>query len=154
MTKAKEFVDANEEALRLGTKFAQNCAIPVAIPDQSLPQDLLNMYSTFYLALSVLSNDFVSSFPKNSGLNIISNPYSFHYFERAREMGYKLFHKSEKQQLELLDQLLSTRHRLSKLTGFRSFAERSLKQTLAGSPEFVDSFLCSSSDRIRSKYLT
>ncbi|CAD5114665.1 DgyrCDS3714 [Dimorphilus gyrociliatus] len=131
--KAKEFVDITNEILRLGTKFSQNCAIPVGIPTEFLPKDLLNV------------------FPKNGGHSLITHQYSFHHNEKVRETGYKLFYGEEKSQLEILDQLLLARYKLAEVTGFKSYAERSLNQTMAQTPEFVDSFLQSLSEKIRPK---
>ncbi len=69
--------------------------------------------------------------------------------EVVRSTAYRLYHRPDPHQEELLSELLLSRARLAGLCGYNSFGHRALAESLAGDPESVAAFLRRLGERIR-----
>lgn len=121
--KRREFVELSEIVLALGTAFTEGCHRPVFVRRDVLPEHLRNVFSS-------------------NGTNIMVNGlHSENPRDDVREAAYKIYLHPDAKQQQILDSLLDHRSKLASLTGFRSYAHRSLRGTMASTPEMVTEFL-------------
>lgn len=90
-------------------------------------------------------------FPMEGETIVVNGLFADSKNELLREAAYKIFLYPEKQQQELLDELLSARQSLAQLCGFPSYAHRAVRGSIAGTPEFVHEFLKLLSEKIKPK---
>ncbi|XP_065577597.1 mitochondrial intermediate peptidase-like isoform X1 [Artemia franciscana] len=119
----ESIVGLNDRILRLGQRFAMNSHEPRRIPKHLLPPHLAN------------------NFPSHGNNVVISSFHADSSNEQAREAAYKLYLYPDKSQEEILDELLLARYELANLCGYPTFADRTLKNSIAGSPGLVKDFL-------------
>lgn len=131
--KREKVVAYNDYILHVGSHFMTRTLSPRTVLKSQLPENISSCFSAEGETI-VVNGLFADS--KN---------------ERLREAAYKIFLYPEKQQQELLHELLSSRQNLAKLCGFPSYAHRAVRGSLAGTPEFVHEFLKLLSEKIRPK---
>ncbi|KAK2717724.1 hypothetical protein QYM36_006492, partial [Artemia franciscana] len=119
----ESIVGLNDRILRLGQRFAMNSHEPRRVPKHLLPPYLAN------------------NFPSHGNNVVISSFHADSSNEQAREAAYKLYLYPDKSQEEILDELLLARYELVNLCGYPTFADRTLKNSIAGSPGLVKDFL-------------
>ncbi|XP_071483988.1 mitochondrial intermediate peptidase-like [Diadema antillarum] len=129
-SKRKQFVALNEELLTLGSHFLHNTQVGHSVAKSKLPQHLHYCFT--------VDGDNVTINSLNS-----DSPNDF-----VREAAYKIYLHPNRDQSQILDHLLSGRHRLANLVGFPTWAHRALRGTMAGSPENVMAFLSSTSQKL------
>jgi intermediate peptidase len=130
-SKRREFVRLQDSILRLGSEFVAGCSAPTYFPKKLWPSDVKHGFQSNdeYIQIDGLCYD-------------SSNP-------SLRELVYKAYMHSNSTQLAVLDDLLESRHKLAKLVGFPSFLRRSLRGTMAETPETVNEFLMTLAEKIR-----
>ena len=128
--KRQRVVALNSQILSLSHEFMTNCCQPIVIPKAECPPLLAKSFS------SDDGNVYIDHVPYTS-----SN-------SQLRALSYLTYYTVLPQQVELVESLLSLRHRLASLTGYPTFAHRSLKSLMAGSPETVVNFLSKLSEKM------
>lgn len=131
-TKRKEVLDLNENMLKFGLLFSANAA----------KSRLINKNQVADKHRHLFKFDSTDTAP-------IDGPFENHSDDKVRELGYKLFFSYDETQDYMLHQLLTSRLKLAQLCGYNSFAERAMKGSIAGSPEFVDKFLRILNDKLK-----
>ncbi|XP_028395990.1 mitochondrial intermediate peptidase-like [Dendronephthya gigantea] len=129
-SKRAKFVKLQDRVLRLGSQFVAGTSAPTFFPKKFWPNDVRHGFQSDdeYIQIDGLCYD--SPDPK------------------LREIVYKAYMLSNPAQLTILDDLLEARHDLAKLVGFPSFLSRSLRGTMADTPETVQEFLTILAERI------
>ena len=127
----EEFVRLNESIMMLGTHFMQGTQKQVLVKKEALPEHFKNVFG-------VDGDNFT-----------VNGMYSDHINPMVREAAYKIYLHPDKHQTELLEMLLSSRDQLAKLVGFSSYAHRALGGTMGATPENVNDFLETLSEKLR-----
>ena len=130
--KRRLVVSLNEAILHKGSYFIQNTTTRRSVAKSSLPlKEVRNCFSSD-------GDDIVVS-----GLCAESDN------ELVRESAYRIFLHPDDHQEALLRDLLMSRLRLAHLCGFKSYAERAIRGSIADTPENVINFLNIVKDGIR-----
>ena len=66
----------------------------------------------------------------------------------AREAAYKIYYSRDREQEHLLKEMLTSRHQLAKLCGYKTFGHRALTNSLAQTPENTELFLKGLADQL------
>ena len=119
----EEVVKLNNQILELSYLFSKNTTLPVHVSTNECPPYLQNYFSGDSKVVQV---DHV---PLNS-------PNS-----RLRMLSYLIYYGENPSQTEILERLLSYRHRLASLVGYPTYAHRILKTSMAGNPDTATHFL-------------
>lgn len=119
----KEVVSLNDYALQVGSHFSNNALQPRAVKKSDLPESIRGCFAS--------DGDHV----------IVPGLYTDADNELVREAAYRAYLHPDPHQSHLLDELLASRHRLAQLCGFPTFAHRTLRGSIAGSPDAVEQFL-------------
>ena len=127
------FVELSESILGLGSAFMHGCQRPVYVRRSSLPMDLRDVFSR--------DGDSVA----------VSGLFTDHQSDAVREAAYRIYLHPDEQQTQLLESLLAARHELAQLTGFATYSTRSLRGTMAETPELAVAFLEALADSVRDK---
>ena len=122
-SKRSKFVKLQDSILRLGSEFVAGTSAPTYFPKTFWPSHIKHGFQSDneYIQIDGLCYD--SPDPE------------------LREIVYKAYMHTNPTQLAILDGLLQSRHNLAELVGFPSFLSRSLRGTMAETPETVDTFL-------------
>ena len=119
----KLIVNLNERILHVGSYFTQNTTAKRSISKSSLHREVGNCFS------AEGDNIIVSGlFPESDN-------------ELVRESAYKIFLYPDQHQNDLLVDLLMLRRNLAQLCGFKSYAERAIRGSIADTPQAVQKFL-------------
>lgn len=129
--KRKKFVELNESIMMLSNFFVQGTQNNIALPKDSLPEEIRNCFS--------VAGDTIA----------VTGLFSDHYSDKVREAAYRIYLQPNPHQEELLSNLLKARRALAKLVGFPNFTSRGLKGTLGETPENVMNFLTSLADNVK-----
>ena len=116
-------VSLNNQLLELSYHFSKNASLPVHVPAKECPPYLQDYFSG---DSEIVQVDHVPMNSPNSRLRMLS--YLIHYGVNTN-------------QTEILENLLSFRHKLASLVGYPTYAHRVLKSSMAGSPDTVMDFL-------------
>ena len=128
--KRRNFVKIQDTILRLGSQFVAGASAPVLYPKNLWPH---NMKHGFHVDDEYIQID---------GLCCDSSDHLL------RKLVYKAYMHPNPSQLSVLDNLLQARHDLAKLVGFPSFLSRTLRGTMAETPDAVYEFLTSLAEKI------
>lgn len=128
--KRREFVRLQDNILRLGSEFVSGASTPMLFPKKMWPSHVQHEFQ--------MDEDFIHI----DGLCCNSSS------EQLRELAFKAYMYPNAQQLSVLDHLLQARHDLAKLVGFPSFLSRTLRGTMAETPDTVYEFLSSLAEKI------
>ncbi|OWF56707.1 mitochondrial intermediate peptidase-like [Mizuhopecten yessoensis] len=129
--KRAAFVKLNEDVMMIGNFFMQGTHVMRNVPKSMLPENIRHFFN--------VDGDHVQ----------VYSLHSDHYNERMREAAYKIYLYPDKHQEHLLMSLLHSRHKLAQVVGFETFAHRTIKGTMAETPENVMDFLENLADSIR-----
>ena len=116
-------VRLNDHILQLGQQFAAGTHQPRAVKKSALPSNIRNFFD--------VQGDQV----------VLNGLYSDSPYDLAREAAYKIYYWHNPEQEQLLTEMLSQRHHLAELCGYRTFAHRVTNESLANNPENVTTFL-------------
>ena len=119
----EEVVRLNNQILELNYLFSKNATLPVHIPANESPPYLRDYFSGDSQVVQV---DHVPMNSPNSKLRMLS---------------YLVYYGIQPSQTEILEELLSCRHKLASLVGYPTYAHRVLKTSMAANPDTVMSFL-------------
>ena len=93
-----------------------------------------------------------SFFPlERDGSVVVSGQHIDSPDDLAREAAYKIYYSRDREQEQLLGEMLTARHHLAKLCGYETFGHRALANSLAQTPEKTDLFLKGLADQLRSR---
>lgn len=129
--KRDKFVRINNALLRLCNNFMHSTQQPTPTMDFQLDKDLLQHLHF------------------EGGRNFTNSLQSEHFSEFVREAAYKVYLYPNPHAEDLLNDIIHGRRLIANLTGFKTFAERALKGTLAETPDNVWKFLESVADDFR-----
>uniref|UniRef100_A0A4X2LUT6 Mitochondrial intermediate peptidase n=1 Tax=Vombatus ursinus TaxID=29139 RepID=A0A4X2LUT6_VOMUR len=115
--KRKRAVDLNVKILDLSSAFIMQTHFPNKIDKHLLPEHILY------------------NFAHDGNHALVSSLHAESSDDLVREVAYKVFLYPNPDQLNCLDELLSSRDHLAKLVGYPTFAHRALQGTIAKSPE-------------------
>ena len=127
------FVELSEQILALGSAFMQGCHRPVYVKRSLLPELLRDIFSS------------------NGDNVMVTGLFTDNPSDLVREAAYRIYLYPDEAQTRLLESLLSARSELAHLTGFATFSMRSLRGTMAETPELAVEFLESLADSVREK---
>uniref|UniRef100_A0A6J0V1G4 Mitochondrial intermediate peptidase n=1 Tax=Pogona vitticeps TaxID=103695 RepID=A0A6J0V1G4_9SAUR len=129
----KRAVNLNVKILDLCHQFLIGAHLPNKIDKHILPEHIRHNFATEgdYAQISSLSADSPD--------------------DLVREVAYKVFLYPNAQQLNCLEELLTSRHLLAQLVGYDTFAHRALQGTMAQTPEKVMQFLIKLSEKLFSR---
>ena len=130
-SKRSKFVTLQDNILRLGSQFVAGASEPTYFPKTVWPSHVRHGFQS--------DNEYTQI----DGLCYDSPD------PQLREIVYKAYMHSNPMQLAILDDLLEARHNLAELVGFPSFLSRSLRGTMAETPETVNKFLTVLAEKIR-----
>ncbi|XP_050225251.1 mitochondrial intermediate peptidase, mitochondrial isoform X2 [Mercurialis annua] len=143
------------EIFKLSAEFGENIAIDPGhvdvYPASLIPKNIHHLLTPIHCSTSGPSGGSrgekgfrITTDPRNlvSVLQWVSD-------EKVRKSSYIKGISVPYANIEVLDKLIAARHELAELMGYRSYAEFTVKQNLASSPEVVTSFLCEMSEVIR-----
>lgn len=123
-------VTLNDFILSRNHAFISNCNTPSYVNKSNLPLKFQRYFPTDGDSLAIDHTPFVCN------------------DEEIRELSYRIYYSSSSPQNELLDELLQAKHELAHLVGYKSFSHRTLKGSMAGSPEVVLEFLSALSEKL------
>ena len=127
------FVELSERILRIGSAFMRGCHRSVYVRRSSLPEELRDVFS-------------------RNGQNVtVTGLFTDHPSDLVREAAYRIYLHPDEEQTRLLESLLAARSELARLTGFTTFSTRSLRGTMAETPQLAVRFLESLADSVREK---
>ncbi|XP_033761242.1 LOW QUALITY PROTEIN: mitochondrial intermediate peptidase-like [Pecten maximus] len=129
--KRAAFVKLNEDVMMIGNFFMQGTHVMRSVAKKLLPESIRHYFN--------IDGDHVQ----------VHNLHSDHHNERMREAAYKIYLYPDKHQEHLLMSLLMGRHKLAQVVGFETYAHRTIKGTMAETPENVMDFLENLADSIR-----
>lgn len=129
--KRRLVLQLNESILKLGSIFAANANQSRLVTTSQLPENIRHLFTS------------------NSGKTIISGLHADSDNELVRETAYRIYLQPDEIQDDILTNLLRCRLKLAQLCGFKSYAQRAVKGSIARSPEIVKDFLDILNDRIR-----
>ena len=124
-------VQLNEQILHLGAYFNQNTTAKRCVPKSSLNREVANCFQS--------EGDSV----------VVSGLFPESDNELVRESAYKIYLHPDRHQNELLVNLLLSRRNLAQLCGFKSYADRAIRGSIAETQQTVCKFLDLVSDGIR-----
>lgn len=127
------FVELSERILSLGSAFMHGCHRSVYVRRNSLPEQLRDVFS------------------RNGDNVMVTGLFTDHPSDMVREAAYRIYLHPHEDQTQLLESLLAARSELAHLTGFPTFSTRSLRGTMAETPELAVKFLESLADSVREK---
>jgi len=127
------FVELSERILALGSAFMRGCHRSVYVRRGSLPDDLRDVFS------------------RNGDNVTVTGLFTEHPSDLVREAAYRIYLHPDQTQTQLLESLLAARSELAHLTGFPTFGTRSLRGTMAETPELAVRFLESLADSVRDR---
>lgn len=131
--KREKIVAYNDYILHVGSNFMNRTSSPRSVHKSQLPEHIRQCFS-------------------NEGENVIVNGlYADSKNELVREAAYKIFLFPDKQQEELLEELLNARQKLAELCEFPTYAHRAVRGSIAGTPDFVHEFLRLVNEKLRPK---
>ena len=119
----EEVVRLNSQILELSYLFSKNATLPVHVPANECPPYLREYFSGDSQVVQV---DHVPMNSPNSKLRMLS---------------YLVYYGIQHSQTEILEKLLSYRHKLASLVGYPTYAHRVLKTSMAADPDTVMTFL-------------
>ena len=122
-TLREELVQLNSQILELSYLFSKNATLPVHVPASDCPPYLREHFSGDSQVVQV---DHVPMSSPNSKLRMLS---------------YLVYYGIQPSQIEILEKLLSYRHKLASIVGYPTYAHRVLKTSMAADPDTVMSFL-------------
>lgn len=120
----------NESILKLGTIFAANASQGRLVNPSELPEGMRHHFS------------------QTGSKTLITGPHADSDNELVREIAYKIYLQPDETQNDILTNLLRCRLELAQLCGFKSYAHRAVRGSIAGSPEVVSDFLDILNDRL------
>lgn len=126
----EEAVRLNSQILGLSHAFVQGASQPVLVRKEGCPTFISEHFRSDSQRVMI---DHVP----------LLSPYS-----KLRAGSYVTYYCKSAPQQEILETLLSLRHRLAELVGYPTFAHRVLESTMAESPETVSKFLLSLSEKV------
>lgn len=121
--KRRQVVQLNEYILQLGAIFFHSTSAKRSILKSKLPREIR------------------SCFPSDGDSVTVSGLFADSENAILREAAYKVYLAPDDQQNNLLTNLLLARRQLANLCGFRSYAERAIRGSIAETPEYVLKFL-------------
>ncbi|WFD02406.1 mitochondrial intermediate peptidase [Malassezia obtusa] len=140
----ERFVALSDEILVLGRAFLQDLSARTSDQVTDFPLDLLQGMD----ASLVKSLRAQSGFMRRSNtIPVVPGSWELHCInkyapdERARRLAYLVTYTGRHGPVDVLEHLLRARHELAVLTGKSSFAEMTLVDKMAATPNNVDSFL-------------
>ena len=90
-----------------------------------------------------------SFFPlERDGSVVVSGQHIDSPDDLAREAAYKIYYSRDREQEHLLKEMLTSRHKLAKLCGYKTFGHRALTNSLAQTPENTELFLKGLADQL------
>ncbi|CAG0883672.1 unnamed protein product [Cyprideis torosa] len=92
---------------------------------------------------------YIRSFSKRGSKVTVSSLHSDSPLEDVRETAYRLYLAPWEEQERNLQALLYYRHEMATLCGFKSYAERVLRWSLAGTSKFANAFLDGLNEELR-----
>lgn len=122
----------NKTILQLSHQFFNRCNNPVVLPRDHAPKIIQEHYPH----------------AMNDENTIIVDHTSTNDDESLRLYSFSIYNNADPHQLDVLEKLLSARYELAQLVGYRSFAHRSLKDSMAESPERVCEFTQALNERL------
>ncbi|XP_067842151.1 mitochondrial intermediate peptidase-like [Heptranchias perlo] len=128
--KRKKVVNLNVQMLDLNNSFLLGTHLPNKIDKKAIPEHIRHYFS--------IQKDYIHV----NGLHADASD------DLVREAAYKIFLYPNPEMLRCLDQLLTCRNQLAHLVGYKSFAHRALKGTMAKDPETVMYFLTKLSEKL------
>lgn len=129
----RKVVELNQLILSLSHTFMNQCSEPVVIEMNKAP-DIIRTNARI--------------FPTHKDLLYITHvPYS-NNDQTLREHCYRLYYSANHYNNSILEALLDARFQLAQFVGYNTFAHRTLKDSMAGSPEVVMEFLNALNKRI------
>lgn len=131
--KRKLVVDLNAYILHVGSHFMNGSLKPRSVLKSQLPENIRHC------------------FPADGDSILVSGLFADSPNEIIREAAYKIFLFPDEHQEKLLEELLNARYQLAQLCGFKTYAHRALKGSLAGDPLVVNEFLQIISDELKSR---
>lgn len=130
-TKRCRVVALNEAILTLGQHFMNGSLQSRAIPKKKLPESIRQHFA--------IDGDNI----------VVTGLYADAHMEITREAAYKIFLHPDQHQEYLLTELLTRRHEMATICGFKSYAHRAVNSSLAESPDLVLNFLKLVSKEVR-----
>ena len=130
--KRRKVVALNNRILELSHQFMYNTTLPTLV------------------SCSQCSSSVAKYFPATSsdGSHVAVDHVPYHSPDSIlRSHGYSLYHAELPTQVKVLEDLLETRHNVSVLAGYKSYAHKTLKTCMVGSPEIAIEFLEELSER-------
>ncbi|XP_042908420.1 mitochondrial intermediate peptidase [Parasteatoda tepidariorum] len=127
----EKIVQFNDYILHVGSHFMSRTLNPRTVLKSQLPESIRH------------------SFSGDGDTVVVGDLFSDSKNEFLREAAYKIFLYPEKQQEELLEELLKARQKLAVLCGFPTYAHRAVRGSIAGTPEFVHEFLKLTNEKIK-----
>lgn len=121
--KRLQVVDLIDGALQAGQAFLNGSQMPSRVHESQVPSELKR-----YVA-------------RDGDHYQITSHYIDSPDDLLRRQFYLLYYGQSQEQFSSLLHMLSCRHQLAEVCGFKSFAHRALTGSLAGEPEMVTSFL-------------
>ncbi|KAM1712707.1 hypothetical protein ACFX12_023551 [Malus domestica] len=126
-------------------------------PASRIPQKLHHLLKPIYHSTSVISTESLRprGTMKEKGFRITTDPHTLSCVlqgvpdAEVRKMTYIKGNSVPLANLDVLEKLIAARHELAQIMGCRSYAEFSLKSSIASSPEVVMSFLREMSKMVR-----
>lgn len=133
--KRERVVELNREILLLSHTFVNQCSLPPQpLMLDIAPQSIRNNKHLFHI--------------QDGAVYIDSVPY-MSPDRSLRQDCYHIYYNPSHPNGCVLDALLSARHQLAQLVGYRTFSHRTLKGSMAGSPEVVMEFLDALNEKIQ-----
>lgn len=135
------FVELSDQIMILGRAFLQDMSTGTSDTIVEFPTDLLDGLDT-----SIFAQNLFRLRPSKS-IPVVPGSWELHYISKyapnpqARRLAYMISYTGRTQPVAVLEQLLHARYELAKLTGKQSFAEMTLVDKMAGTPEHVLRFL-------------
>ena len=119
----EEVVRLNNQILELNYLFSKNATLPVHVPTDECPPYVQNYFTG------------------NSEIVQVDHVPLNHPNSRLRMLSYLIYYGVNPNQIEILEKMLTYRHRLASLVGYPTYVHRVLKTTMAGDPNTVTEFL-------------
>ncbi|RWS14774.1 1-phosphatidylinositol 4:5-bisphosphate phosphodiesterase gamma-1-like protein [Dinothrombium tinctorium] len=129
--KRKLAVRLNESILHLSSYFINNTQAPRNVKQSLLPEGIRHCFH--------LEGDNV----------VVNGLYSNAENELVREAAYRIYLYPDDYQNKILTELLIARKFLASMCGFKSYAERAVRGSIADTPEFVKNFLEILTEKLR-----
>lgn len=134
--KRNQVVKLTNQIFMLSREFVQNSSQSVILSKDSIDRSKLKYVPSTY------------TYKKSKNI-IIKSPYLDDADDVMRELGYKAYLSYNEEMDQCLVKLLQARKDLADLCGFKSYAHRVLKGSIADNPEYVKEFLELTARRIK-----